>query len=797
LVPDVLPPPRRFPLPWIAFALLAPLSAGFGIAPDLSLRRLAELAGLFSFAFLFVRIVSDAGERASRRAATILFASGALLGLGGLVLFEPGFAGVAIFSRADHRISFTFANANHFAAFLGPIALLGCGLAAAARGIDRWAFLGGTLLVGAALAATGSRAAAASLVVAALLLLALLWREARRRGEGPGSWLPVPIVLVAAAGLALLLRGEPILRRLRGAAGLLEEGRVEIWKSTVAMIVARPLLGFGPGTFEEGFPPFQSPPLARSVVNHAHSDWLELAAELGLPVLLLALWGAFSLARLGLRSIRAASPHGAPLRAAALASCAFAALHCLADFDLAIPAVALLFVACGALAVGLPTGGRVEARVAAPTARRPAGRLLLAALLLGIASLQILPLFAERRMREARRLRAERRLADAERAAQIAERLFPLSPEAPAERAAIDELAALTAPLPAERRARFESALAESGKALARRPSSARLLAARARLLAEAGRGNEAEKAWRASILLAPVRAVGHYELAELLLSRGRTDEALDSFRRAATLDPALFDLALDRLPDRGVGVEDLRRIAPESASARATLSARLHLRGENRAAAEEAAKAYRLEPTEKRAANEIRTWLRADLAEEGLPSADRALLRFPDSFDVLRAVIELYRDLAREDACVPLYRKLLEKRPDDPSLLLNFAGLLRRLHRCDEALALLAKGPSVAPADPRFPVLEAACRQDLGDPEGRLRAFERAVSVSPRDPSLHENLGAALLGAGRFAAAAEELRTCLTLDPKRESARRLLVEVDRRASGGLRRPSSAPPRSR
>ncbi|MFV8819131.1 O-antigen ligase family protein [Haliea sp. E17] len=122
------------------------------------------------------------------------------------------------------------------------------------------------------------------------------------------------------------------------------EARVFSSAYTFDYIQAFPLTGSGGGSFYGIFPNFQHPSLEGFYV-HAHNDYLEFAAELGVPatlvlalVVLLALHSAW---RVQCRS-------GAPLeRGAAFAvtmTVCWAALHSLSDFNLQIPANALTFV---------------------------------------------------------------------------------------------------------------------------------------------------------------------------------------------------------------------------------------------------------------------------------------------------------------------------------------------------------------------------------------------------------------------------------------------------------------------
>jgi len=73
-------------------------------------------------------------------------------------------------------------------------------------------------------------------------------------------------------------------------------GRLDIYRGTVEMIAERPLLGFGSGMYPVFFPDYRPVELAiyyalgEFYVLHAHSEYLEMAAELGLVGLGLFLW---------------------------------------------------------------------------------------------------------------------------------------------------------------------------------------------------------------------------------------------------------------------------------------------------------------------------------------------------------------------------------------------------------------------------------------------------------------------------------------------------------------------------
>lgn len=120
------------------------------------------------------------------------------------------------------------------------------------------------------------------------------------------------------------------------------------------MLQERPLLGFGGGSFYIAFPRFKGEhPLG--FYDHAHNDYVEIAATTGLPslLLLLALAGAALW-----RAVRALSDQSPPLARGMAAGVVMAllglGLHSVVDFNLHVPANALTLTCVLALAWCLP-----------------------------------------------------------------------------------------------------------------------------------------------------------------------------------------------------------------------------------------------------------------------------------------------------------------------------------------------------------------------------------------------------------------------------------------------------------
>ena len=132
--------------------------------------------------------------------------------------------------------------------------------------------------------------------------------------------------------------------------------RVDVAAATLRAFADRPLLGFGMGAYEDAVPAYKRAH-GDVRVRHAESDALELLAEGGLAGLLLVGWLAAGIL-LGLRDRVTASRdrfrNGLALAAAGGAATLLA--HSLVDFNLRLPANALVFAALAGLAAAPRTG---------------------------------------------------------------------------------------------------------------------------------------------------------------------------------------------------------------------------------------------------------------------------------------------------------------------------------------------------------------------------------------------------------------------------------------------------------
>jgi O-antigen ligase len=184
-----------------------------------------------------------------------------------------------------------------------------------------------------------------------------------------GSFLAATFIILSIC-LAAWIGPGPIVSRFQTVNeeySLGGQSRLSMWRDALPLIKEHPWLGTGLGTFPIAYTSGQTAFLSQ-FVNHAHNDYLELAADLGIPAALV-LFGSilFILAR-AIRSFLTGERDFERIVAlGCVGSIVAILLHSFADFNLYIPANALLFSAILGLAISArnPSGHARSAQIAA------------------------------------------------------------------------------------------------------------------------------------------------------------------------------------------------------------------------------------------------------------------------------------------------------------------------------------------------------------------------------------------------------------------------------------------------
>lgn len=245
-----------------------------------------------------------------------------------------------------------YANRNHFAGFaelIIPLSLVPLALGKVRRG--RWVLVGlFALLPTGALFLSASRGGIVSFGLELLVLVVfLIFRGAdRRHALAGGSVLLLAILLVYWLGARQILARFSSLQTMEVS----QAKRASMRRDTLRIFLDHPFIGTGLGTLQIVFPPYESQ-YDTKTVNHTHNDYIEALAETGLAGGLLCAWFLAILFRESYTRIkRAQQSMEIALRAAGLIACVGFLVHSFVDFNLHIPANALLFFLMAQLAVG-------------------------------------------------------------------------------------------------------------------------------------------------------------------------------------------------------------------------------------------------------------------------------------------------------------------------------------------------------------------------------------------------------------------------------------------------------------
>jgi O-antigen ligase len=182
-----------------------------------------------------------------------------------------------------------------------------------------------------------------------LILLAFLAR-ARHVGKKQLAGI-VALGLIAGTFIVWLGVSEAIHRFEQLPAELGPDSRISMYQDTWHIFLHHPWVGTGWGTLIAVFPRYSSFYIPHTIVDHAHNDYLELLADTGIMGGLCGLAFIVLLFWRGLKNVQAAERRlPRAIFSGSLVACAGMLLHSLVDFNLHIPANALIFLLLGALA---------------------------------------------------------------------------------------------------------------------------------------------------------------------------------------------------------------------------------------------------------------------------------------------------------------------------------------------------------------------------------------------------------------------------------------------------------------
>jgi O-antigen ligase len=245
-----------------------------------------------------------------------------------------------------------YVNHNHYAGLMEMLTPFPLVLAASrfTEGNRRLAVMAVAALMAGSLFLSGSRGGMLAFVAQMVVLTVLLLRS---RGDNWKQPLLLGTFLIVVIGFLVWLGGNELTRRLvsihtETRSEISGGVRVTIDRDCFRMLMRKPVLGWGLGTFPVVYPQFRSF-YSTFFVNQAHNDYLQTLVETGLAGFGIAIWFLVVVFRRAASKLKDwTETSTGTLTAAALLGCTGILVHSFLDFNLQIPANGLMFfVLCG------------------------------------------------------------------------------------------------------------------------------------------------------------------------------------------------------------------------------------------------------------------------------------------------------------------------------------------------------------------------------------------------------------------------------------------------------------------
>ncbi|MEJ2683151.1 MAG: O-antigen ligase family protein [Candidatus Sulfobium sp.] len=398
-----------------------------------------------------------------------------------------------------------------------------------------------------------------------MIFFGLMIVNQRRKGKKGALIIIIAALIVLSVGW---FGWGPIVERfrsLRDAQGGIYDMRLDIWKDCLEIMRRFPLTGTGFGTFSNIYPKFRTISAAGHVLEHAHNDYLELAAEGGIIACVLAGWFLFAVLHRSFRAFgKRREPYSVYLFVGSIAGLLSIFIHSLTDFNLHIGANGLYFFFLLGLVVSAANtrlrDGAKMGTLLRKTEFRP-GRLAVAAFMLffactvvlniGILAGKYFSLPAKEISMNSRISRKE--LADMKHRAYRASRFDPWEGRYHYQIGNADWLSS-----------NMTGAVAQYREALRLDPANAAYLQTLGLAMAGAGNNSEAGKLLLAGVDCDISNPARYKVYASWLLARGRKAAALGYVNRAIALEPQRTGDYITLMVVYGLDDEDIGKSLPE-----------------------------------------------------------------------------------------------------------------------------------------------------------------------------------------------------------------------------------------
>jgi O-antigen ligase len=336
--------------PILCLLVLCLLSSVFSVHKSTSIWAFILLLNYLVIFYLTIHVVRTRSQ--FRQLVYLIVFMAALLSIIGLLKKFCGnpfpWWDYSDFQKTPDRLSSTFGNPDHLAGYMEMTIPLVLGLLLTGfRGIKLYLLIVLTVFLSMALIFSLSRGGWISAFIGLFFMsVALLFNH-----HFQSKRLVLTLVCGFFVVAFIVLSSTPVVKRIIITSEQMGKlARITVWGGIVEMIKDYPLLGTGPGTFAIVYTQYQPAGFDYRYFM-GHNDYLHFVSETGLFLIAVMVWMMVALFIRGFKKLNNPSRLVRGITLGAMSSITAILVHSIFDFNLHIPATAILFTVLAALVV--------------------------------------------------------------------------------------------------------------------------------------------------------------------------------------------------------------------------------------------------------------------------------------------------------------------------------------------------------------------------------------------------------------------------------------------------------------
>ncbi|HMS83107.1 MAG TPA: tetratricopeptide repeat protein [Nitrospira sp.] len=292
----------------------------------------------------------------------------------------------------------------------------------------------------------------------------------------------------------------------------------------------------------------------------------------------------------------------------------------------------------------------------------------------------------------------------------------------------------------------------------------------------------EAEQAVKKGLQYSSDSPIGHYYLGRISLEAGNTDQAITSFDRAITVNPAFEPAYLAQASvfesrqekDKAIAIlrKYLEQVNPRNRDIRQHL-VQLYI-----ATKDYAGGLAELETMLQDNPGDLDAQLRMALIYGEMKEFAKAISRLTDILNAKPAELKvrdylgyLYEETKDFPKAIETYRYNIQLDPKFSDSHIHLGVLLYRLKQFPQAATHLGEAVHLVPKQPEPHIVLGLAHLQNDQFEKAAQAFEEGIRHHPKNADLHFNLGTAYDKLNRFEDVEHAMETALSLDPHHADA--------------------------